>query len=275
MFKEQWIGAELTKLKRQIIRIDEEKCDGCGLCIPSCPEGALAIVDGKAKVVRDDFCDGLGACLGDCPLDALHVVEEVVDAYDEQGVMEHLRKTAPDKVEQHQQHLQAHGMAAAVAKPEPVAGGCPSAVTMAWNEEKQETAAPVKSESALRQWPVQLHLVSPQAPYFQNADLVLVADCVPFAYPDFHQDWLHDRAVVVCCPKLDDLTGYLEKITAIIAIGKPRRVTVLHMEVPCCGGIVQLARQSMVKAAEARAETMKIPFQSIRIGIKGEVQEVV
>ncbi len=239
----------MAKLKRNIIQIDEEKCDGCGLCIPSCPEGALQLIDGKARLVRQDFCDGLGACLGDCPQDALHLIEELVDAYDEQGVLDHLQQAAPELVEKHRQHLEQHGMSSTPAAHTATGGGCPSALSLQWGEQARAEVSQEKTESELRQWPVQLHLVSPRAPYFQGADLVLVADCVPFAYADFHRDWLRDKAVVICCPKLDNLTGYLEKLTEIITTGRPRRITVLHMEVPCCGGIVQLSRQALALAA--------------------------
>ncbi len=269
----------MTKNKRSIIQIDEEKCDGCGLCIPACPEGALAIIDGKARLVREDFCDGLGACLGDCPQDALHVVEEEVEDYDAEGVLSHLREHAPEQVERHQQHLAEHGLD---STPAPAAAcGCPSAQTMQWDRKPDEAAPAAPAAlmaSELRQWPVQLHLVSPLAPYFQDADLVLVADCVPFVSATFHQDWLRDKAVAVCCPKLDDPTGYLEKLRDIILQGRPRSVTVLFMEVPCCGGLVQLVQQALQQAQQAAPEggTLgEIPFKVIRFSIRGEDPEEV
>ena len=241
----------MTKVKRKIIKIDEEKCNGCGFCIPSCPEGALQIVDTpkgpKVRLVKENFCDGLGACLGECPQGALSVVEAEVEEYDEEGVIAH-------QLPQHHSHKMPKRVAA-----------CPSAKVMSWQAQLPKTKSRKSVGSELRQWPVQLHLVPPVAPYFKNADLVLVADCVPFAYADFHQDFLKGKAIAIGCPKLDDVDAYIEKITQIIKTANPKSIEVIHMEVPCCYGLVHIAKESLRKSGE------NIPFESVIIGIKGEV----
>jgi len=241
----------MTKVKRKIIKIDEEKCNGCGFCIPSCPEGALQIVDTpkgpKVRLVKENFCDGLGACLGECPQGALSVVEAEVEEYDEEGVIAH-------QLPQHHSHKMPKRVTI-----------CPSAKVMSWQAQLPKTKSRKSVGSELRQWPVQLHLVSPAAPYFKNADLVLVADCVPFAYADFHQDFLKGKAIAIGCPKLDDVDAYIEKITQIIKTANPKSIEVIHMEVPCCYGLVHIAKESLRKSGE------NIPFESVIIGIKGEV----
>lgn len=241
----------MTKVKRKIIKIDEEKCNGCGFCIPSCPEGALQIVDTpkgpKVRLVKENFCDGLGACLGECPQGALSVVEAEVEEYDEEGVIAH-------QLPQHHSHKMPKRVTI-----------CPSAKVMSWQAQLPKTKSRKSVGSELGQWPVQLHLVPPVAPYFKNADLVLVADCVPFAYADFHQDFLKGKAIAIGCPKLDDVDAYIEKITQIIKTANPKSIEVIHMEVPCCYGLVHIAKESLRKSGE------NIPFESVIIGIKGEV----
>jgi NAD-dependent dihydropyrimidine dehydrogenase PreA subunit len=275
------------KVKRQIIRIDEELCDGCELCIPACPEGALQIVDGVAKVVKEGFCDGLGACLGECPQGALTIEEKEVDEYDEEGVIEHLKKNAPDRLDDHMQHLREHGMAppgvgGALAHEAPGemktklpgGGGCPSARLMQWGVENAGeaatagggAAAPASLASELRQWPIQLHLVNPIAPYFKDADLVLVADCVPFAYANFHDDFLKGKAVAIACPKLDDTRPYIAKLTQMIDLANLKSMKVVVMEVPCCSGLVGMAREAVASAKRS------VPLEYVVIGIKGGVK---
>ena len=268
-----------AKARRKIIVIDEDKCDGCEACIPSCPEGALQIVDTprgpKARLVKESFCDGLGACLGECPQDALSVVEMETEAYDEEGVISHLKEHAPGQLDRHMEHLKAHahelhaghGHAA-----RPAAHACPSAAMQCWGDEHaaggraaEDNRSGPALASELRQWPVQLHLVSPHAPYFKEADFVLVADCVPFAYADFHRDFLKGRAVAVACPKLDDVRPYVDKIAGIIEEGRVRSLTVVVLEVPCCSGLVQFATEALRKTGS------DIPFEVIVVGIRGEI----
>ncbi len=273
----------MKKLRKMIV-IDEELCNGCGDCIPACPEGALQIVDTpdgpKAQVVKESFCDGLGACLGDCPMDALAVVEKPADDYDEDGVIEHIKKNRPEVLERHMQHLAEHGMgpgqADAPAKPAPAAphphhamGGCPGARSLSFDAAEEAapvaTAQPASQElkSELRQWPVQLHLVAPFAPYFKEADLMLVADCVPFAYANFHQDFVKDKALAIACPKLDDTSPYIDKLVAMIDQGGVKSITVAHMEVPCCSGLIHIAQQAVERAER------KVPFHTRMVSIKG------
>ena len=276
----------MTKVRRQIITIDEEKCDGCGACVPSCAEGALQVVNGKARLVKESFCDGLGACLGECPQGALSVLDLEVDAYDEPAVLSFLQETAPDRVEQHVAHLNAHGIASSY-NPSPIGvAACPSVEMRAWDEGRTQTgdegprtkdrgrgatapqggstrggqpsvviplvdlteespAPAARQRSELGQWPVQLHLLPLQAPFFQDADLYLIADCVPFAYPNLHADFLKDHAVAVGCPKLDDGRAYIAKLTQILRNNDIRSLRVVRMEVPCCGGLVYIARQAL------------------------------
>lgn len=215
--------------KRKIIKIDEEKCDGCGLCIPSCPEGALQLIDGKAKLVKESFCDGLGACLGECPQGALTIEEREAEEYDEEGVIAHIKEKSPELLHKH--------------------------------EKKEGTV------SELRQWPIQLHLVPPHAPYFQNADLILVADCIPFAYANFHAHFLKGRAIAIGCPKLDDPDAYVTKLTRILKSSDIKSLTVLHMEVPCCFGLVHIAREALGKSGK------DISLEEAMVGIKGEILE--
>jgi Fe-S-cluster-containing hydrogenase component 2 len=231
---------------RDIVRIDEEKCDGCGLCVPACAEGAIRIVDGKARLEADNLCDGLGACLGECPQGAILIERRAADAFDERVVVAHL------------------GDNPAHVRPQPASGsGCPGSAL-------REIAPPAADSSAarraseLRQWPVQLHLVPPTAPFLQGADLVVVADCVPFAYADVHRDFIRGRVVVIGCPKLDDGHAYLAKLTEIFRHNTLSGLTVVHMEVPCCRGLITLVRQAL---AQSGAE---VALQTVMIGIDGK-----
>jgi len=225
---------------RQIVQIDEALCNGCGLCVSSCAEGALQIIDGKARLVKDEYCDGLGACLGECPMGAITIIQRDAPAFDVQAVT----ASAP-----HAQ--QAHG------------DGCPGAMM------RHLAAAPAASAtgtpSALRQWPVQLRLVSPTAPYFRDADLLLAADCAAFACGDFHARFLHAHGVAIACPKLDDPHGYVEKLAAMITDAGIRSITVVMMQVPCCRGLLQMAERAM------QAANQRIPLRTVILSLEGAV----
>jgi len=260
------------KVKRKIITIDEELCNGCGNCIPNCAEQALELVetdDGlKARLVKEFYCDGLGACLGACPTDALIIEEKEVDQYDEDAVIDRIKEIAPEMLESHIQHMKEHAHelpALQLQKTETgECGGCPSAQMLQWDKEVSESKETVKLPSELRQWPVQIHLVPPSAPYFKNADLLIVADCVPFSYANFHQDFVKGNAIAVGCPKLDDVNAYVAKIAQIIQTSTPRSIKVVKMEVPCCSGLVRIVEQAMKEAGSS------IPFETVTVSIKGE-----
>jgi Fe-S-cluster-containing hydrogenase component 2 len=263
----------MAKIKRKIIKIDEKLCNGCGQCVPSCPEGALQVVDTpegpKARVVKENFCDGLGACLGECPQGALTVVEKETEVYDEEGVVAHIKQNSPGKLRQHLEHLKKHAdeLPQHHSHPSMEMSGCPGSRMMSWGE-KKEKPKDQKQEAAtseLKQWPVQLMLVNPAAPYFKDADLLIVADCVPFAYANFHRELLKDKALVIGCPKLDDAGFYKEKLTEIFKGAGIKSVTVVNMEVPCCFGLAHLVKEAIKEAKK------KIPYCEIVISIKGEV----
>ena len=228
---------------RKIIKIDEEKCDGCGQCVPACVEGALQIIDGKARLVSEQYCDGLGACLGECPRGAITIEERIAEEFDEVAVQRHLAEQAADKASQ----------CSATAP----AGGCPG--TAAACQEAQP------SSSSLYNWPVQLSLVPEQAPYFQGARLLIAADCVPFACPDFHQRFLTSRVLVVGCPKLDDAQFYRQKLAQIFTTNDIQSVDTLHMEVPCCIGLVRLVQLALEDSGK------QIPASVTEVGVRGEV----
>jgi len=269
------------KVKRNMIAINEELCNGCGQCINGCPEGALQMVetpDGlKARVVKESFCDGLGACIGECPTGALKITEREVDQYDEEGVIRHLEKNRPEVLEKHMKHQHNHVV---LHSGHHGISGCPGARAMQWDKDEDDapsavgrTAPPDEAtaevrptetaRSQLKQWPVQLHLLSPTAPYFRDADLVLSADCVPLAFAGFHAEFLKGRSVAIACPKLDDTTPYVQKLAAMIDEGGLRSITVLHMEVPCCGGLIRMAEQAIAQAGR------KIPLNVQMITIRG------
>jgi len=237
---------------RSIVRIDEEKCTGCGLCIPACAEGALKIVDGKAKLISEKYCDGLGACIGECPQGAIIIEKREAEEFDEEAVEEHL-KEEPSVPAVHPVH--------------PIHQSCPSAQVMHFerNLARRETVGiPAKNESMLSQWPVQLTLLPPNAPFFENADLLIAADCVPFAYANFHNDFLRDRTLVIGCPKLDNSEFYEEKLTEIFKRNNIRSVTVVNMEVPCCFGLYRLVKEALDSSGKA------IPLRQETISIKGD-----
>ncbi len=241
--------------KRKIVRIDEEKCTGCGLCIPNCAEGALQIVDGKARLITDKFCDGLGACLGHCPEDAITIIEREAEEFDEKAVEAHLHQQR--EATQPHQHQQEHQF-----------GGCPSSKVLQFKAPQSgvDSSPKESSVSQLTHWPVQLKLVPVEAPYFQDADLLVAADCVPFAYPDFHKDFLKGKALVVGCPKLDDIQFYREKLIAIFKANTIKSGTILFMEVPCCFGLVKVTEDAI------KASGKPIPIKKVKIGIQGEVK---
>ncbi len=252
-------------MKRKMIEIDEKRCNGCGACIPNCPEGALQVIDGKARLVSDLFCDGLGACLGNCPQQALRVVEREAEPYDEVRVMGNIVRQGANTIAAHLRHLKAHGefklletaraflQDAGIPEPDwnqPPAAGCPG-LRMLKIQRPGVTpaAAPGTGASALRQWPIQLKLLNPAADYFDDADLLVSADCVAHAYGNFHQELLNGRILIVFCPKLDgDPAVYIEKLTEIFRRHRIRSVTVARMTVPCCGGTVAIVEEAM-KAA--------------------------
>jgi ferredoxin len=258
--------------KRQIISIDEERCDGCGACVPSCAEGALQIVNGKARLIKESYCDGLGACLGECPQGALTIVEQEADGYDEAQVLTHLRRTAPGLAEDYAARsgsqasdpipLRALGGAPMIGEQGSIPA-CPSIRVAQWDALEEPASVMERQRSQLRQWPVQLHLLPVQAPFFEDADLVLVADCVPFAYANFHEDFLRGNAVAVGCPKLDDARAYVDKVTQILLRGNIRSLKVVYMEVPCCRGLVQVAQQALANSGKW------IPFETVMIPIAG------
>ncbi|MCS7152265.1 MAG: 4Fe-4S dicluster domain-containing protein [Endomicrobia bacterium] len=265
------------KVKRKIIVIDEDKCNGCGLCIPSCPEQALQIVETpngpKARLVKEFYCDGLGACLGSCPTGALTIEERETEPYDEEATIARIKEVAPDMLEVHIKHMKEHAQDLPQHHTHKMPKGmtsCPSAQMMSWDKlEKSSSSHKLdktqKIESELRQWPIQLHLVSPLAPYFKNADIMFVADCVPFAYANFHQELLKGKAIAIACPKLDEVDVYYDKIQQIIETAEPKSITVVNMEVPCCFGLMHIVEEAVKKSGK------KIPVKQIIIGIKGEI----
>lgn len=252
---------------RKVIRIDEEKCDGCGQCIPNCAEGALAIIDGKARLVSDRYCDGLGACLGHCPQDAISVEERPAEEFDEAAVEERLRslgRSLEDHSQKHQDQRTAHAHPAATSLH---GGGCPGSRMMDFGD-RQPTASEGQqgsSQSELRHWPVKINLVHPQAPYFQNAHLLVAADCAPFAYASLHPDFLRGKAVVIGCPKFDDLGSYHQKLAAIVRGNDIQSITVLHMEVPCCFGLAQAVKQAVADSGK------DVPVKVKVVGVSGEL----
>ena len=317
-------------MKRKIITIDEEKCTGCGECIPDCPEGALQLIEGKARLVSDLFCDGLGACMGTCPEGAITVIEREAAAYDEQAVMENVVPQGTAVITAHLEHLLGHGEQGLynqaidyldknrIPIPEhrvpipkhqvsgtghrvPISqhqvpgiedqgslsahqiiedhpdhapcdhrsfAGCPgsAARSMTRPHHGGDQVQSGATASALRQWPVQLKLLNPQASYFDNADLLIAADCVPFAYADFHRDFLRDKIVIIFCPKLDtDIDGYIVKLAEILTHHTIKSITVLHMEVPCCSGVTSIVNQALGRSGKS------IPVKEVTVTIDGRI----
>jgi ferredoxin len=283
-------------MKRKIISIDENKCTGCGQCIPDCPEGALQLIDGKARLVSDLFCDGLGACIGICPEGAISVIEREAVPYDEKTVMENIVRQGAPVIKAHLEHLASHGQKdlyteaieylkeqvidipghdGPVCLTTPTHAGhppfavCPgsAARSIARNPSLVNRQPSEKNESELRQWPVQLKLLNPAAPYFENADLLISADCVPFACADFHTEFLRDRIVIIFCPKLDsDIDEYITKLAKIFSSHTIKSILVAHMEVPCCSGVRYIVDRALEQSGQ------KIPVTEKTITIQGGVE---
>lgn len=243
---------------RTIINIDKEKCNGCGLCVNACHEGAIAMVDGKAELIRDDYCDGLGNCLPVCPTGAISFEEREAAAYDEAAVQDNMKKKHQAEHQHHQPNL---------------ACGCPGSQARALKRETEAVSTPapvaaqnVKPESQLQQWPVQIKLVPVNAPYFDGANLLIAADCAAYAYAGFHNDFIKNRITIIGCPKLDE-GDYSEKLAAILANNNIKSVTIVRMEVPCCGGIQNAAVTAL------RNSGKMIPWQVVTISTSGEILE--
>jgi NAD-dependent dihydropyrimidine dehydrogenase PreA subunit len=243
------------KVMRKIIEIDEERCDGCGLCVPACAEGSLEIIDGKARVISDNLCDGLGACLGECPNDALRIVEREAEEFDEAAVEKFLAAKAKKQ-----------------KAPNPViASGCPSAGIQQFVKPAAKGSVSTAGlqgapgQSALGHWPIQIHLVPPTAPFLKNSDLLVLADCVPVAFPTLHRDFLQGKAVMMGCPKLDNVESYIQKFTQIFRTAGVRSITAVVMEVPCCSGLPMIVKKALDDAG------VDIPLQQVVVSTRGEI----
>jgi ferredoxin len=228
--------------KRKIIWIDEEKCDGCGLCVPACAEGAIVIRQGKARLIGEKFCDGLGACLGECPQGAISIEEREAEEFDDKAVQVHLARST-----------------------QPAHGGCPSARVIQFETDPGKTGV-ISAKSQLTHWPVQLKLVPPKAPYLRHAHLLVCADCVPFVYAPFHQEFLKGRVVLVGCPMLDDTNLSVEKMTEILRANDLKSITVAHVEVPCCFGLKRIVGEALKKSGK------DVPLREVVVGIKGDLK---
>jgi len=270
--------------KRKIIKIDEDKCNGCGKCLPKCPEGALQLIDGKVRLVSDLFCDGLGACIGHCPRGAISIEEREAIKYDENKVMQIIVKQGENVIKAHLEHLKEHNQdkylktaldfirlnnislpKSNTSHTAHAACGCQGSKVMDFRQEGKTKSGPkIKIDSELRQWPVQINLVPVNAPYFENADVLIAADCVGFAYANFHQDLLKGKILLVGCPKLDDAESYQEKLAEIFKNNKIKSVTCAHMQVPCCFGLMKVLEGAI------EASGKDIDLEEVIIGIKGE-----
>lgn len=276
-------------MKRTIIKIDEEKCTGCGLCVTGCHEGALQIIDDKARLVSELFCDGLGACIGECPEGAIELEEREAEPYSEVETLKKIVLTGDNTVVAHLNHLKEHGEngylneALNYLKENNISTnfinnktmetkgsqcGCPGAAMQDLRnpEVQDENTNSGNVPSQLRQWPVQMHLISPNAPYFKNADVLIAADCVAFAFGNTHSELMKGKSIGIACPKLDsDMEVYVEKITAMIDDAKINTLTVAIMEVPCCGGLLRIAQSAVEKAVR------KVPIKAVYISIQGQI----
>jgi ferredoxin len=273
-------------MKRKIIRIDQGKCTGCSLCATDCPEGALRVIDGKARLVGDLLCDGLGACLASCPEDAISVEERDAEPYDEIKVMENIVPQGKNVLQAHLNHLKSHRQTtyleqavsylkerklevpplSEIVDSPPAGHQCPGSQILAFPSQKESLEDENRRPSRLTHWPIQLHLISPNVPHYQNSDLLVAADCVAYSLADFHRDYLKDRTLVIACPKLDsNQEVYSEKLTAFIDQAGIRSVKVVIMQVPCCSGLL-----CHVVEAVNQAER-KIPVTCVVVGIQGEI----
>ncbi|MCL5773690.1 MAG: 4Fe-4S binding protein [Firmicutes bacterium] len=280
-------------MKREIIKIDEEKCNGCGLCIPNCPEGALQVIDGKVRLISDLFCDGLGACIGFCPQGAINIEKREAGVYDERKVMENIVRQGANVIKQHLEHLNDHNQTKYLNEArdylkeknitvsfeektqevnlmhESGFSGCPGSRMMDFSKESGDSAGEnARVESQLRQWPIQLHLISPTAPYYEGKDVLLAADCTAYALGNFHQDYLKGRSIAIACPKLDEgQEYYVEKIKSWFEDAKINTLTILMMQVPCCMGLLNIANEAL------QASSRKVPIKYIVVSLKGEILE--
>ncbi len=286
-------------MKREIIKIDEDLCNGCGLCVPNCHEGALQVIDDKVRLISDLMCDGLGACIGHCPEGAITIESREAEPYNETLVMEEMVNKGENTIKAHLEHLKEHGeneflnegiqylkshkqelnfnvheLVSGIVKGQGLAMeqqdsacGCPGSAPQQFNKpEANNNNSGVNEDSALAQWPVQLHLIHPGASYFKNSDLLVAADCTAFSLGGFHSRFLKDKSLVIACPKLDDGTDtYIEKLKSLIDDSMVNTVTVVIMEVPCCGGLLQMVKQA------AEMATRKVPIKLIIAGVQGNI----
>jgi len=282
-------------MKRTVIKIDEDLCNGCGLCVSGCHEGALQLIDDKARLISDLFCDGLGACIGECPVGAITLEEREAEPYDEIAVMKRISPKGENTILAHLNHLYSHNemifynhgikwlednnvqidkskllqyKKTTMDTIQKHFTGCPGSMAREFKPEAntKNDSNTVSQQSELRHWPVQLHLVNPMASYFQNADVLLAADCVAFAMGNFHADYLKNKSLAIACPKLDsNKEVYIEKLTAMIEHSKINTLTVMIMEVPCCGGLTQMAQMASQRA------NRKVPVKLITVSIDGNV----
>lgn len=270
-------------MQREIITIDEEKCTGCGLCVPGCPEGALQIIDGKARLVSDLMCDGLGACIGDCPEGAISIELRDAEPYDEIKVMDNIIAAGPNTIKAHLKHLKDHGQTEFYdqaikvlseknieipALDEPAHNGhagCPGSRSMNF-EKPAETAPAGPQPSQLTHWPIQMHLISPMAPHYHGSDVLLAADCVAFSLGDFHSTHLKHKTLAIACPKLDEGQKiYVEKLISLIDDAQINTLMIMMMQVPCCGGLLYMAQTA---AQEAKR---KVPIKAMIVSLQGEI----
>lgn len=275
-------------MKRNIIKIDEDKCNGCGLCIPSCAEGALQLIDGKARLISDLFCDGLGACIGDCPQGAISIEEREAEPYDEIKVMETIVKGGPEVIRAHLKHMKAHNemqyfnlaidylknhnipipLTEEEKPKQPGPFSCPGLAKRTFNRDKQGDDTDIVLQSKLTHWPIQMHLIQPGAGHFRNSDFILAADCCSYAYANFHNDFLKNSTLAIACPKLDTHKEvYLDKLVSLIDDAHIRSLTIVIMEVPCCRGLLVLAQEAVKKAKN------EIPLKTVIIGIEGDIKK--